>query len=225
MIGWLQGEKIELWKQGAREGVLLNCGGVGYEIQLTPNHFRNIQSQNTLIIWIHQINREDGYSLFGFPNKEDRNLFRALIGVSGVGPQIGLALLAVFTSNELAQAITHGDIQTLSKAQGVGKRTAERLALELRSKLSESFFNPNQERTLKQVDMETSPLDPPDFQELKEALKGLGYEELEISLAIQAIRPKFASRDKDSSTDQRSIKQDTDEWIRESIKWLSKEAA
>ena len=87
MIGWLQGRHMECWTQGNRSGVLLVCAGVGYEVQLTSRHQKQLQPDSELTLWIHQVQREDGSSLFGFPSRQERDLFRLLIGVNGVGPQ------------------------------------------------------------------------------------------------------------------------------------------
>ena len=82
MIGWLMGLNLESWKQGNRTGVLLNCSGVGYEIHLAPRHLSNLQEGNELSLWIHQVQRDDGSTLYGFPQREERDLFRLLISVS-----------------------------------------------------------------------------------------------------------------------------------------------
>ena len=136
MIGWLMGLHLENWKQGSRSGVLLNCSGVGYEIHLAPRHLSNLLEGNELSLWIHQVQREDGSSLYGFPRREERDLFRLLISVNGLGPQSGLALLQECRPHELVEAISNGDLRTLCRAQGIGKRTAERLVLDLRDKVS-----------------------------------------------------------------------------------------
>jgi Holliday junction DNA helicase RuvA len=136
MIGWLQGRHMECWTQGNRSGVLLVCAGVGYEVQLTSRHQKQLQPDSELILWIHQVQREDGSSLFGFPSRQERDLFRLLIGVNGVGPQAGLALLHECKPQELVAAISGGDLKRLCQAQGIGKRTAERLAVDLRTPIA-----------------------------------------------------------------------------------------
>lgn len=79
MIGWLQGRPMECWTQGNRSGVLLLCGGVGYEVHLTERHQQNLPADGDLNLWIHQVQREDGSSLYGFPLRQERDLFRLLI--------------------------------------------------------------------------------------------------------------------------------------------------
>ena len=86
MIGWLQGRPMECWTQGNCSGVLLLCGAVGYEVHLTERHQQNLPADGDLNLWIHQVQRDDGSSLYGFPLRQERDLFRLLISVSGVGP-------------------------------------------------------------------------------------------------------------------------------------------
>ena len=136
MKRWLQGRPMECWTQGNRSGVLLLCGAVGYEVHLTERHQQNLPADGDLNLWIHQVQREDGSSLYGFPLRQERDLFRLLISVSGVGPQAGLALMQECKPQELVEAISSGDLRRLCKAQGIGKRTAERLAVELRASIA-----------------------------------------------------------------------------------------
>ena len=136
MISWLQGRYMECWSQGNRSGIVLVCHSVGYEVQLTARHMHLLDQDDDLALWIHQVQREDGSSLFGFPEREERDLFRMLIGVNGIGPQSGLSLLQECKPTELVQAIGNGDIRRLCRAQGIGKRTAERLAVDLRKPIT-----------------------------------------------------------------------------------------
>ena len=117
MIGWLQGRPMECWTQGNRSGVLLLCGAVGYEVHLTERHQQNLPADGDLNLWIHQVQREDGSSLYGFPLRQERDLFRLLISVSGVGPQAGLALM-----QELGdwQSYGRGDLSPILHAPYIG---------------------------------------------------------------------------------------------------------
>ena len=124
MISWLKGQKVDIWRLGSRQGIVIACEGVGYEVQLLPKYLLNLDKTNCLTIWVHQVQREDGYTLFGFQEKAERDLFRVLVSVSGVGPQIAIGLLEQLSVTKLVRAIIHGDLRSLSSAQGVGKRTA-----------------------------------------------------------------------------------------------------
>ena len=119
MIGWLRGERIQRWEQGGRHGLVIACGGVGYEVQLTRRDQTSLGG-DSCTLWIHQVHREDGSHLYGFPLQMDRDLFRTLIGVNGVGPQVALSLLDSCTATDLVTAIIEGDLKRLTQAQGVG---------------------------------------------------------------------------------------------------------
>jgi Holliday junction DNA helicase RuvA len=135
MISWLKGEKVHTWKISSRKGVVLNVGGVGYEIQLLPKQIDKAEVLNEFELWIHQIDREDGTSLYGFIEVNQRDLFREIISVKGIGPQIGMAMLEEFEVPQLVNAIENKESNLLTKTQGIGKRIAERLIVELRNKL------------------------------------------------------------------------------------------
>ena len=108
MIGWLQGERIQSWEQGGRRGVVIACGGVGYEVQLTSRDQNRQMDGAGCTLWVHQVQRDDGSTLFGFCEQQERDLFRILIGVNGVGPQMALALLDCSRVEELVAAIVDG---------------------------------------------------------------------------------------------------------------------
>ena len=115
--------------------MVISCGGVGYEVQLTSRDQNRQMDGAGCTLWVHQVQRDDGSTLFGFCEQQERDLFRILIGVNGVGPQMALALLDCSQVDELVAAIVDGDLKRLTQAQGVGKRTAERIAVELRDRL------------------------------------------------------------------------------------------
>ena len=141
MISWLKGEIVNRWKTSSKKGVVLNVGGVGYEIQLVPTQIVKAENSNKIELWIHQIDREDGTSLYGFKEINQRDLFREIISVNGIGPQIGMALLEDFEVNQLVNAIENKESNLLTKTQGIGKRIAERLIVELRNKLQRFIDN------------------------------------------------------------------------------------
>ena len=93
MISRLKGQRIDTWIQGIKHGFVIECSGVGYEVQVLKRELTSFKNSGEIILWTHQVQRDDGFSLYGFQKKKERDLFRTLIGVSGVGPQIGIALL------------------------------------------------------------------------------------------------------------------------------------
>tara|TARA_S200000501_G_scaffold195107_1_gene183772 strand:- start:513 stop:1187 length:675 start_codon:yes stop_codon:yes gene_type:complete len=185
MISWLKGEKVHTWKISSRKGVVLNVGGVGYEIQLLPKQIDKAEVLNEFELWIHQIDREDGTSLYGFIEVNQRDLFREIISVNGIGPQIGMAMLEEFEVPQLVNAIENKESNLLTKTQGIGKRIAERLIVELRNKLQRFTDN---DKTLNENknDIEANQFSKY-IDEIYLILNSLGYVDNEIKESIKII--------------------------------------
>ena len=185
MISWLKGEKVHTWKISSRKGVVLNVGGVGYEIQLLPKQIDKAEVLNELELWIHQIDREDGTSLYGFIEVNQRDLFREIISVNGIGPQIGMAMLEEFEVPQLVNAIENKESNLLTKTQGIGKRIAERLIVELRNKLQRFTDN---DKTIHENknDIEVNQFSKY-IDEIYLILNSLGYVDNEIKESIKII--------------------------------------
>ncbi|MEB3172245.1 MAG: Holliday junction branch migration protein RuvA [Cyanobacteriota bacterium] len=228
MIGWLQGQVQDLWQQSNRCGVVLAVAGVGYEVQLTRRQFAALPSRGaSLELHIHQAIREDGWWLFGFGDRQERDLFRELIAVSGVGPQVALALLAELEPQALVVAIVQADLRLLARAQGVGKRTAERLAVELRERLQQRFSSWPElaggaaAAAVEGLDGATSviSLTGSARDDVHLTLTALGYEPLEIQRALRAVA---ALADQGAGE---ALGSDPEAWIRGCLRWLSRDAA
>ncbi len=132
MIGRLRGLLVE--KQAPE--VLLEVGGVGYELQMPLTSFYELPDLNQeAVVYTHFVVREDAQLLYGFVTKQERALFRLLIKTNGVGPKLALTILSGMTAAEFVKCVEHDDIATLIKLPGVGKKTAERLLVEMRDKL------------------------------------------------------------------------------------------
>ena len=185
MISWLKGEKVHTWKISSRKGVVLNVGGVGYEIQLLPKQIEKAEVSNEFELWIHQIDREDGTSLYGFIEVNQRDLFREIISVNGIGPQIGMALLEDFEVTQLVNAIENKESNILTKSQGVGKRIAERLIVELRNKLHR-FLDNNEISHYNKKDKVPNQFSKY-IDEIYLILNSLGYVDNEIKDSIKII--------------------------------------
>jgi len=216
MIGWLQGELADPWQQDKRSGLLLVCHGVGYEVQVSQRQWQRLPAAGSaLALHIHQAVREDGWTLYGFAARPERDLFRELVGVSGVGPQMALGLLGCLEPEELVQAIVQADLRRLCSAPGVGKRTAERLAVELRARLQQRFVG-QLLAAEEEGDLPAShELAHEQRDEVQLTLSALGYEALEVHRALRAV----AAAGEGAETWQ------ADDWIRECLRWLSREAA
>ena len=185
MISWLKGEKVHTWKISSRKGIVLNVGGVGYEIQLLPKQIDKAEVLNEFELWIHQIDREDGTSLYGFIEVNQRDLFREIISVNGIGPQIGMAMLEEFEVPQLVNAIENKESNLLTKTQGIGKRIAERLIVELRNKL-QRFTDNDKTIPENKNDIEANQFSKY-IDEIYLILNSLGYVDNEIKESIKII--------------------------------------
>ena len=133
MIGRLTGQLLV--KQAPE--LLIGVQGVGYEVQVSMTTYFTLPPMGeTVTLHTHFVVREDAQQLFGFASDEERALFRALIRVSGVGPKMALAILSGMTAEEFVRCVRSGDTQTLTRLPGVGKKTAERLLVEMRDRLA-----------------------------------------------------------------------------------------
>lgn len=133
MIGSLRG--IILEKQPPE--VLIEAGGVGYEVQVPMTSFYELpEVGQEAYVCIHFVTREDAQLLFGFTNKKERAVFRELIKASGVGPKLALTILSGMNAEQFMQCVSMEDVTALTKLPGVGKKTAERLVIEMRDRLS-----------------------------------------------------------------------------------------
>ena len=164
--------------------VLVDVHGVGYEVQVPMSTFYNLPDLGGQVTLLTQfIVREDAQLLFGFLTAAERESFRELIKVSGVGPRIALALLSGLSANDLAQAVSAQDTTRLVKVPGIGKKTAERLLLELKGKIAPALVLPDQ-----------APAS--DAQgDILQALMALGYSDKEAQAALKALPPDVSVSD------------------------------
>ena len=131
MIASVRGEVLEI----ALDHVVIDAAGVGYKVMATPATLATLRRGDEARLITAMIVREDSQTLYGFSDGEARDLFQMLLGVSGVGPKIALATLAVYDPAALRQALADGDVAALTRVPGIGKRGAERMVLELRDKI------------------------------------------------------------------------------------------
>lgn len=132
MIGWLSGTVRDIDPQGL---IVLECAGVGYEVHVSLQTLSRFQRGQQAELSIHTHVREDQITLFGFHSAQERSLFRRLNTVSGIGARMAMNLMSGLSTNELLRAIEQGDVAAISRTPGVGKKTAQRLILELQGKL------------------------------------------------------------------------------------------
>lgn len=135
MIGWLDGHIVDKHQPGK---LVLNVHGVGYDVETSLNTFFQLDSLNGSVgLHIHTIVREDALLLYGFLDRQERELFRALIKVNGVGPKLAMSILSSTTPNEFIQCVQQENAAFLMKLPGIGKKTAERLVIEMRDRLKQ----------------------------------------------------------------------------------------
>lgn len=166
--------------------MILESHGIGYELNIPASMFdAGIREGEELKIYTHMSVREDGISLFGFLSREDLEIYRMLIGVSGIGPKAALAVLSTLTADNLRFAVLSEDVQAIAKTPGIGKKTAQKLILELKDKfdLQEAF---EQKLAGNQAAAAVRQTGEPDaFQDAVQALTALGYSGTE---ALQAVK-------------------------------------
>lgn len=118
---------------------VVECGGVGYNCQTTINTLKTLKINTEVMLYTYLNIREDAAELFGFASKTELDTFKTLIGVSGVGPKAGLSILSELSPEQVAMAIASDDIKTITRAQGIGKKIAQRIVLELKDKLIKTY--------------------------------------------------------------------------------------
>lgn len=162
--------------------VIIECNGIGYEIFVSTNTLSmlgNVGEQAKVYTYLHV--REDAFLLFGFLNKEEKNLFLELITVSGVGAKMALQILSSIKPNDLVNCIITGDVKTISQAKGIGKKTAERIVLELKGKMGDlngSFAS---------IEFENNNINPTACDEACELLVNMGLSRFDALKIVKRV--------------------------------------
>lgn len=163
--------------------IVINVGGVGYEVDIPISHIAMLPPVgNEVMVYTHLVIREDAHLLFGFLSLQERNCFRQIIKISGIGPKIGLALLSTLNSEALQTAIDNQDATILCQTPGIGKKTAERMLLELQGKTLAQVNTMNGAGGLfKAAEQNTVRSD------IANALESLGYNAKEITAIMKQL--------------------------------------
>jgi len=167
--------------------IVIGNNGIGYTIQCPASVSSTLKLGETRKIYTYQHVREDAILLFGFLTKEDRVMFLRLISVSGIGPKLALQILSSVSSGELAIILVGGDASALTRVPGIGKKTAQRLILELREKIDSSELQHNVD-TVTVAAMPSNMINDAVF-----GLAALGYSASEVTDAIKAVAPNCKS--------------------------------
>ena len=172
MISWINGELIEFWQINQKFFVLLNCQGLGYEIQILESFFLKLNTNHTssknITLWIKHIKKEDSDLLFGFTSKDQKNFFIEILNIRGVGSQIGMGILNKFSISEVINAIKTQNKKLKCSVPGIGQKMSERLILELKNKFKNEM----------QIEEEKSK----DESEIKDTEKNIMLRELQLTL-------------------------------------------
>ena len=171
--------------------VLLDVQGVGYEIDTPLSTYCQLKQGQSVTIWTHMVVREDAQLLYGFLDTADKVLFRILLKVNGVGPKLALSVLSAMSSAMIVQAIDMQDISTLTRIPGVGKKTAERLVIELRDRLKQFHGQADASGGDIQASQIHFIANSP-VAEAEAALVSLGYKPLEAQKAVAAFKGEFS---------------------------------
>jgi Holliday junction DNA helicase RuvA len=180
MISYLEG-KIEF---KGEKSAIINVGGTGYRVFLGQETLRKIpEKEGNVKIWTHQHVREDALELYGFLRYAELEFFEMLIGISGIGPKGGLGILSVAPLDTLKKAVASGDTSYLTRVSGIGRKTAEKIVLELKEKLAGKGVSVEAPELKEEADA-------------LEALVALGYTQREAREALAAVSPETQSVEK-----------------------------
>ena len=167
---------------------IVDCNGVGYLLHISLNTFSSLPDQEAVRLYTHLLIREDAHTLFGFINKTEREVFRLLISVSGVGPSIARTMLSSMTSEEIQQAIASENVPLIQSVKGIGAKTAQRVIVDLKDKILKTF-------DLDEVSVHTNNTNK---EEALSALEVLGFARKQSEKAISSI----IKTQKDASVEQ-----------------------
>jgi Holliday junction DNA helicase RuvA len=184
MIAQLQGKLVEK----NLTNVVIDCGGVGYLVEISLHTYSAIPDGELIKLYTHFLVREDAHRIFGFIDKNEREIFKLLISVSGIGASTARAMLSSIEPNHIAQAIANGDSKTIQSAKGIGVKTAQRVIIDLKDKILQVLDNPE----LTVMSSNTG------REEALSALETLGY----LRKQSQKIVDRILANQPDASTEQ-----------------------
>ena len=163
---------------------VVECGGVGFNCQTTINTLKTLRIGSEVTLFTYLNVREDAMELFGFASKTELDTFKTLIGVSGVGPKAGLAVLSKLSPEQVAMAIATDDIKTITRAQGIGKKIAQRIVLELKDKLAKAAVTDN---SFANIGAGAASVSGGNVPKAIEALGVLGYSPSDVSPVLATL--------------------------------------
>ena len=189
MISWINGELVELWQTNQKFFVLINCQGLGYEIQILESFFLKLKtnqiSNKKITLWLKHIKKEDSDLLFGFTSKEQKNFFIEILSIRGVGSQIGMGILNKFSINEVINAIKTQNKKLICSVPGIGQKMSDRLILELKNKFK-SEIQSEEEKAKGEFAIKDPEINKM-IEDLQLTLQSLNYKNKEINTILPII--------------------------------------
>ena len=185
----MSGELIESWQTNQKFFVLINCQGLGYEIQILESFFLKLKtnqiSNKEITLWIKHIKKEDSDLLFGFTSKEQKNFFIEILSIRGVGSQIGIGILNKFSISEVINAIKTQDKKLICSVPGIGQKMSDRLILELKSKFKSEILS-EEEKSKDEFEIKDPEINKM-IEDLQLTLQSLSYKNKEINTILPII--------------------------------------
>ena len=189
MISWINGDLVDLWQTNQKFFVLINCQGLGYEIQILESFFLKLKtnqiSTKNITLWIKHIKKEDSDLLFGFTSKDQKNFFIEILSIRGVGSQIGIGILNKFSISEVINAIKTQDKKLICSVPGIGHKMSDRLILELKSKFKSEILSA-EEKSKDEFAIKDPEINKM-IEDLKLTLQSLSYKNKEINTILPII--------------------------------------
>lgn len=191
MIGLIEGKVCHL---SAPVACIMTASGVGYEIELPLPDFCQLQLDASVVVWTHLHVREDAQLLYGFIKHQEREVFRQLIRINGVGAKMALAMMSTMSAPELKQAVETDNEVALTRVPGIGKKTAQRLLIELKGKFDNIESSGGLFEVLEGMPKSAAGSEGVILAEVESALISLGYRDKEAQIAIKAARETEAGQ-------------------------------
>ena len=189
MISWINGELVELWQTNQKFFVLINCHGIGYEIQILESLFLKLKinqiTNKNITLWIKHIKKEDSDLLFGFKSKDQKDFFIEILSIRGVGSQIGMGILNKFSISEIINAIKTQNKKLICSVPGIGQKMCDRLILELKSKLK-SQIQFEEDKRIDEFEIKNPEINKM-MEDLHLSLQSLNYKNKEIKTILPII--------------------------------------
>ncbi len=189
MISWISGDLIEIWQTNQKFFILINCQGLGYEIQILESCFLKLKtdeiSNKHITLWVKHVKKEDSDLLFGFTSRYQKDFFTEILNIRGIGSQIGMGILNKFSISEIIEAINTQNKKLICSVPGIGQKMTERIILELKNKFKKDILINEQKHKDEFLNMNTEINKILDDLDL--TLQSLNYKNKEIKSILPII--------------------------------------